>query len=64
MVKADAEYEALRRARATASMVLKKVLENSETDALFEAYSDAVYAQEGYELNAVYRQAMYDALEC
>lgn len=63
IVKSDAVYEALRRARASASMALKKVLESPETDALFEAYSDAVYAQEGYELNAVYKHGMYDALD-
>jgi len=29
---------------------------------LFEKYSDAIYAQEAYELNAIYKQGFIDAI--
>lgn len=60
MIETDKEYEQLRAKRADASMALKNAFYS--TDELFEEYSDAVYAQEVYELDAVYRQALYDAL--
>lgn len=63
IIETDSEYESLRRNRADASMVLKEVLGRSNADRLFEEYSDAVYAQEVYELDTIYRQALYDALE-
>jgi hypothetical protein len=61
MAQTDDKYEKLRLIRAETSMALKDALERSDLAALFEAYSDAVYAQEIYELDAVYRQALYDA---
>ncbi len=41
-------------------MALKEAL--CGEDALFEAYSDAIYAQETFELDAVYRQAIHDVV--
>lgn len=61
MIETDSEYESLRRSRADTSMAVKDALDSSE--ALLEAYSDAVYAQEVYELDAIYRQALYDAID-
>jgi hypothetical protein len=64
MVEADSEYDRLNRERADASMALKNAIDGTDADALFETYSDAVYAQEVYELDAVYKQAtIVDTLE-
>jgi hypothetical protein len=60
LTASDSQYDSLRRNRADASMALLGALSD---DALLEAYSDAVYAQESYELDAVYRLALYDALD-
>jgi hypothetical protein len=62
MMETDSKYDELSQKRADASMVLKEVIDDTEADVLFEAYSDAVYAQEVYELDAVYKQAFCDAL--
>ena len=62
MVETDKEYNKLRQNRADASMALKAALEGEGQHALLEAYSDAVYAQEVYELDAVYKQALRDAI--
>jgi hypothetical protein len=62
LVDADREYNELRRKRADASMELKKAIGGTEADELFETYSDTVYAQEVYELDAVYKQATIDVL--
>lgn len=63
MVKTDGAYDQISRARADASMALKRAVGGTDADGLFEGYTDAVYAQEAYELDAVYKQALRDALE-
>ena len=63
MLESDAKYQGLTHCRAEASRALLDVLtRHSEADKL-EAYSDAIYAEEVYELNAVYREAFLDAIE-
>jgi hypothetical protein len=51
--KKDEKYKTLTKERADAGMALRGVLDG-EGIGLFEAYTDAVYAQEVYELEAVY----------
>jgi hypothetical protein len=63
LVDTNSEYEKLNRERADASMALKNAIEGTAADELFEEYSDAVYAQEVYELDVVYRQATIDVLK-
>jgi len=63
MAETDSEYNNLCRARADISMTLKSLLDGINEGELFEAYSDAVYAQETYEQDSIYRQALYDAFE-
>jgi hypothetical protein len=63
MMENDEQYEKLCKKRADISMELKMLLSDAETDALFEKYSDAVYEQEIYELDAIYRQGLHDALD-
>ena len=63
MIKTDGKYDKLRKKRAETSMALKKAISSAGADALFESYSDAVYAQEFYELDAIYRQALRDVSE-
>ena len=62
ILESDDEYAKLSTARAEASMALRNVLDN-EKAVLFERYSDSVYAQEVYELDALYRQVIQDTLE-
>ena len=63
MLKTDSNYDKLIKKRADSSMALKKSISGTNADILFEAYSDAVYAQEIYELDIIYKQALYDALD-
>ena len=63
MVETDDVYNDLCRKRADTSMAVKLALAGIGADALFEEYSDAVYAQEIYELDAIYRRAFYDTVE-
>lgn len=63
MLQTDKVYAELCRNRADKSMDLKKLLTDTAADTMFEAYSDAVYAQEVYELDCIYRQAFSDALK-
>ena len=62
MVETDSEYDKLSRKRADASMALKEAIDGTDADTLFEIYAGAVYAQEIYELDSVYKQALFDAL--
>jgi len=62
MLETDNGYKELCRERSNASMTLKNSLIGQEANVLFEKYSDAVYAQEVYELGAIYKQAFMDAL--
>lgn len=63
MTETDIAYESLFDARATASMELKSAVVDTAADRLFEQYADAVYAQEVYELYAIYRQGIFDILD-
>lgn len=62
MLEADNEYMVLCCKRAEASMSLKNVLTSIEANDLFEEYSDAIFEQEIYELHAIYKQALIDAI--
>jgi len=62
MVRVDMDYMKLCKDRADTSIALQKSLDGINKGALLEAYSDAVYAQEVYELDTIYRQALYDML--
>ena len=62
MLKTDVEYKAIVQSRTQASMSLKNKLADAESSELFEKYSDAVYAQEVYELDVIYKQAFIDAI--
>jgi hypothetical protein len=61
LLESDSEYVKLRDERANASSVLRESLSETQAE-LFEKYSDSLYAQDVYELDAVYRQAIYDTL--
>ena len=62
MLESDGEYVKLRDERADTSMALREILDEKDVG-LFEKYSDAVYAHEIHELDAVYRQATADTLK-
>ena len=62
MLHTDKSYIELCQNRTNASIALKKALSNSDSNVLFNDYSDAIYKQEIYELEAVYKQAFIDAL--
>lgn len=62
MLQTDSAYKKLCQDRSDVSMKLKNALISSEADTLFEKYSDILYAQEVYELDAMYRQAFCDIL--
>lgn len=61
MVETDGKYDVLRRTRTDASMRLRDAL--ADNHSLLEEYANAVFAQEGYELDALYRQGFLDALQ-
>jgi hypothetical protein len=61
MTDTDDEYDRISRLRTDASMELRDRL--GEDCSLLEKYTDAVYMQETYELDAVYRQGFLDALD-
>jgi hypothetical protein len=63
LVDSDSEYDNLSQKRVDASMALKTAISELEADKLFEVYTDTVYDQEIYEIDAVYKQAWIDALE-
>lgn len=62
MLETDNEYKKLIHKRAEASMMMKNVIIGTETNIVFEKYSDTIYAQEIYELDAIYKQAFLDAI--
>ena len=63
MLSTDSAYKALFDRRTQESMALKNMFVDSDIDILFERYSDAIYAQEIYELDAAYKQGFIDAVE-
>jgi len=62
MLGNDEEYKRLCNERADASMALRQSLETPALELLFEKYSDTIYAQEVYELDALYKQGFNDAV--
>jgi len=61
LLKSDTTYQKLTHKRAITSQAVMDALNNQGMLILFEAYSDAIYAQEVYELEAVYKEAFHDA---
>ena len=61
LLKSDTTYQKLTHKRATTSQAVMDALNNQGMLSLFEAYSDAIHAQEVYELEAVYKEAFHDA---
>ena len=62
MLETDSEFKKLCGERADSSMALKNAFGDVKLNVLYEKYSDSVYAQEVYELDAMYKQAFCDAL--
>lgn len=62
MLEMDDEYKMLCKERMNSSMELKAVIVGSDIDVLFEKYSDAAFAQDVYELDALYKKGIEDAL--
>lgn len=61
MLESDDEYIKLRNERTESGVALKKALDDSKVD-LYEEHTDALFAHEIYELDAMYRQAVFDTL--
>lgn len=63
MLKTDDNYKELIKKRTHASMVIKNIIDELEkANTFFEEYSDTIYEQEIYELNAIYKQGFIDAI--
>lgn len=62
MLETDYEYKKLCKERTDSSMELKAAIVGSDIDILFEKYSDTAYAQDAYELDAIYKKAIEDAM--
>jgi len=62
MLENDEKYKVLCEKRKKASIALKQAVKATETDKLFEYYSDASLAHDSYELDAVYRKGVEDAV--
>ena len=63
LLETDEKYRELTKKRIQSSMALKNIVAGlKEPDKVFEEYSDAVFAQEIYELEAVYKQGFIDAV--
>ncbi|MCL2202595.1 MAG: hypothetical protein FWB88_01455 [Defluviitaleaceae bacterium] len=63
LLASDADYQALTKHRAETSQVVLEFLRNHDMTHCFEAYSDAVFEEELYELDAIYKEAFLDAVE-
>jgi len=63
MLKTDDVYKKLCKERTEASVKLKNKLIDPEISELFENYSDAIFAQECYEIDSIYKKAISDALD-
>ena len=61
MLEADSKYLELSKKRAKTSHDLLETLDDTQAE-LFEQYSDSIYAQEIYELDSLYKQAVNDTL--
>jgi len=63
LLTSDETYQNLTQQRADTSQILLDTLNERGMADLFEDYSDAVYPEEIYEGNMIYRAAFLDALE-
>ncbi|MDR0920337.1 MAG: hypothetical protein LBM93_14020 [Oscillospiraceae bacterium] len=63
MLENDDEYKKLCQERTNNSMKLKEAIVGSEIDVLFEKYSNSAYAQDIYELDFLYKQAVKDTID-
>jgi len=63
LLRTDTDYQALTQQRANTSQIILDILNNHDAVKQFEAYSSAVYAEEVYELDVIYREAFLDAVE-
>jgi len=63
LLQSDTDYHELTRQRAETSQVVLNILSKYGMEGHFEAYSDAVFAEEVYELDVIYKEAFLDAVE-
>ena len=63
LIKTDEEYNSLVKNRAETSQVVLEILAEHGMSDRFEIYSDAVYAEEVYESDVIYKEAFLDAIE-
>ncbi|MCL2197423.1 MAG: hypothetical protein FWB80_00720 [Defluviitaleaceae bacterium] len=63
LLKRDKDYQSLTKRRADTSQEVLEVLKSHDKADLFEAYSDAIYEEEVYELSVIYKEAFLDAVE-
>ena len=63
MIEEDIDYQVLTQRRADTSQNIFNVLNDCGRPEHFEAYSNAIYAEEVYELDYIYREAFLDAVE-
>jgi len=57
------EYQQLSQRRANISQVISDVMSKHNDTDTFEAYSNAVYAEDVFELDLIYKEAFLDAIE-
>jgi len=63
LLESDTDFQAITKQRANTSQIVMNALNEHGKGELFEAYSDAIYLGEVYELNAIYKEAFFDAIE-
>ncbi|MCL1878990.1 MAG: hypothetical protein FWF80_09030 [Defluviitaleaceae bacterium] len=63
MLMSDEKYKELTRVRADTSQIVMDTFIGLGREDSFEAYSDAIYAEENYALDALYKEAFLDAVE-
>ena len=63
LLESDIEYQTITQRRAEASQSILKNLSKHGMTSDYEAYSDAVHVEETYELDVIYKQAFFDAIE-
>ena len=63
LLKSDDDFQILMQQRADTSQVVLKILTEHGKADYYESYSNAVYAEEVYEFDMIYREAFLDAVE-
>ena len=63
LLKSDTDFQKLTQQRTSTSQTVLDALIEHGKEGLFESYSDAVYAEEVYESNEIYKEAFIDAME-